>query len=75
MSRLSLAPGGDPRLAADFGPGLMQRGVQLEAGFILEQDGCSLPFRFFLEPGMSFATTTPGPANQLDSIVFEGVAR
>ncbi len=62
----AFAPGADSRLAADARPGLMQGRVELETGFIFEEDRCPLALGFFLEPGTSCAAISPVPADLRD---------
>jgi len=54
MSGLALAEGIYARLRADASPGLVERAVEPEAGFVFEEHNTSTPSRFFLIAGNRF---------------------
>lgn len=51
LQGVSLSCGGDLWLRAPTRPGLVERGVLAEAGFVFEEDGCLFAFGFFLRLG------------------------
>ena len=51
LQGVSLSCGGDLWLRAPARPGLVERGVLAEAGFVFEEDGRPFPLGFFLRLG------------------------